>query len=810
MDEWDSLFKEEGVVPGTASSTQASASDSTTAAPPSKRGRGRPHGSFGGGNFWRNAGQVGGASDVGVSTPQPSSIEYARACLQSKIQEKKRDSGEHQKDSHALVGFGPQSSLGILGSSLQLKTYEAVKLASEKGIDGSLVTDDFVDLHASGDQLAMSGRAKATFLKDTSHPERRLASTASAIIQLCGYFWSVFLTMLCSFGNRSGHDVTTETGEQRPFRLVLSAFKLRYDETPTKVRVVDADAISMDSKAGHSTDPNFLSSASLQAKILQVELSMGVLFEDGQGKYCWTRTILPTSLYAVDSTSGENIHWCLKDCLAVIPDFMRTSQKFKLSIRHSCTDRAPANFKAERLLGRDYHWMTSIHTPCDVHRLATATQVAMTSVEFDVGGILSVGLAMQDLGAASALQQVLAKVLARSLVVYHTQPPKDPAIATYRQELFQLFLPIEGVQKARAWRNQKRRFIIAWFLNGQLWDKSEVSHYCPWGCCCSPEETLRLVSTYLVWAIAPFKCPKFVRSKWTRYDESVDFLGLLGGLHGLLQPTLSEMWGSPHTRVPIATMTTQDHQQQELGWDELFHQEASDRQSKGTHDDLPDSPDVAKTKDHYSLPNPAHMAPTGQADDHGADQKTGQTVDGVEQLVETATAMTWAEFNHIQKSKAKEWICTEPYPRLVVIKEIISILMPIMYHFLALAGIKWEKKQEYVASQGHQRSYPVLEACKNDKVHHAMNQLHRMFWSRIPAVLENQVSPRLRALRFRVISCALCSLHVLLCIPRQSCPYSIFRILLGEAHKVLETPQCMQDQFARLILSRYESRLHLR
>ena len=576
MGDWDSLFEAEvrAAVDGDAQ---------PSAHKPYKTGR--PKGTVGGGNFWRNVRQQSELHSADEeSGPTPGSIEYARACLQKKIQEKQRQDAEtgalqgfrpaERKDdakTGALQGFGPAASLDLLGSSLQHKTYEAMKLASTDGailVDEGEKEDEFVNFHISGDhQLAMSGKAQKTFWKNTSHPERRLHSIASAILQLCGFLWGAFLTMLCNMGQPFGLDATTESGEHKLFNRILSAFKLRYDETPTKVRVVDPHAINMDSKANQPIDPGALSSASLQAKILQVELSMGVLFQDGKGRYCWVRSKFPTSLYALDSTSGENIHHCLADCLRVIPDFQRTSQTFKMSVRHSCTDRAPANYKAERLLGNDYSWMWHVHTACDVHRLSTATQVAMTSVGFDTSGILSVGLAMQDLGAASGLQQVLAKILARSLVVHHAVPPQDDCIEQYREQLFDLFLPLKGVQKARAWRNRKRRFIIAWFLNGRLWDKHEVSHFCPWGCCCSCEETVRLTSTYLVWAIAPHRCPKYVRSRWTRYDESVDFLGLLGGIHGLLEPALSELWGSPHTNVPIANAAVQERQESE--WDAL-------------------------------------------------------------------------------------------------------------------------------------------------------------------------------------------------------------------------------------------------
>ena len=96
---------------------------------------------------------------------------------------------------------------------------------------------------------------------------------------------------------------------------------------------------------------------------------------------------------------------------------------------------------------------------------------------------------------------------------------------------------------------------------------------------------MRSMSLFLTWALLPHKCPKFARSRWTGWIESIQWTGLLAGCHNLLLQIILEYTGGPKPGPTTQEEAVPENQHPipldaggDAGanvWDYLFQQEAN-------------------------------------------------------------------------------------------------------------------------------------------------------------------------------------------------------------------------------------------
>ena len=359
-------------------------------------------------------------------------------------------------------------------------------------------------------------------------------------------------------------------------------------------------------------------------------------------------------------------------------------------------------------------------------------------------------------------------------------PPKDDVSHKYRQELWDLFLPVRNVTPARRKQNLKRRFVLNYYLNGKL-QQQEVQHFCLHGCCSNIDATLRRICRQVVWALVPGKPPVFARSRWTRWDAAIDAIAILGGVHGLLRETFLSYLGEKDEPVPQNAPTLPGSLQALSDWEDVFEEEVNT--AKGT------------------------LIPTAAASDGKKDEQGPPSVQaGSGNPTVPEQSQTFAEFNKQQKLLAKDWVKTDPFTRLCIMKEVASELMHLMYVFLRFSGLQWEKQQRFRSSKGQARSYIILEAAKGKDVQECMERLYRLLPNQPSCVGDMQYTLVLKALRFRMVSCALCSIHILLRLPRQGFPFNLFKLLLSDEHAqvLLDRPPCFRDALSHEILSKYD------
>ena len=645
--------------------------------------------------------------------------------------------------------------------------------------------DKFLDLHLDG-KAARSNCRTLGLLLGEDNLGRKMLTLSSAVLEGSYYLLGLllcFVSCLCC-------SATAAVATARPVRPLLFVVRTRYDETPTKVRVDDpaaevfelpvhvGEGASLDLPAGCRQPAadivrsvNLLSkdtrgaaqapmmpdtSTGQHSKVLQIELSVGCLLaqdiseHDDKPGFCFFASPAPTSLYAVEKTNASNIKAAVCDCLSAVPELQRVSDEFTLRVRHVCTDRAGANFAAERLIQPEYPNMVLVHTPCDVHKLYSCTKNGMSFNDNDVSGMLALALGTADPGAVTRMRQIIARVLIRRLRIVYDAPPQGEA-KTYRQQLLQLVLPTENVEPARAKRNTKRRFVLQYFLNGPWWS-DEVTHFCQFGCCPSPQATVRHMVRYVTWSLLPSAFPRFPRSRWTRYDEALDAVTLLAGCHNILQDLVLEFTGAPRVTPSAGSVQPDLPALENLEGAEAF---------PTAHENMDmESPDAQVKKQH--------------------------------------------------RQNAGQWCQTGPYGRLVLMRDLVCPLMRLMYKFLQVGGDAWERKQQGQAATGHRRSYPIVEAAKLADVSDCMRRVSDLLRHAPPAIRPVDFSAGLQEQRFVASSSALSSLHCLLRVPRSGCPYSIFCLLDdvdGEAvaQRILDIPPCMRDELTHVLLQEFES-----
>lgn len=167
----------------------------------------------------------------------------------------------------------------------------------------------------------------------------------------------------------------------------------------------------------------------------------------------------------------------------------------------------------------------------------------------------------------------------------------------------------------------------------------------------------------------------------------------------------------------------------------------------------------------------------------------------------------WVEFNRRKKAEAATWVQSSPYQRLACIRPVAGVLLRVMYKFLYLTGKVFERTQRLLSASGRPRTYAVLEACNGRDLENALTALLSMLWQvRPPGILPHDFTARLKALRFRLISCTVCALHILLRVRRSGCPFKVFQVLQGLTEDLLATPHCMRDNLANMILGSYAPR----
>ena len=406
---------------GSSDNTFTAAAEPTVGLNPLKRGRGRPRAVT---NSVRDDYSLGpdsqedGAEADGGGAA--ANMELVRAMRNSSSVQTLSPSGANSED--IVVPYGPKSLLSALGSMVQ-RTFGSGVLAVwgqlSKLKQATAVQDvpqDTVVAHIlEGDVLTCSSSSVAKVTGSTRKVvQNTLLATGSATLEGAGLLWSVMLTSL--------GQVQRATANMKPLMFCVN---VKFDETPTKVRVATLDADSADSNllnthgqhilvpraasSGQhlqrylqllSVAPKVAPQSATHAKVLQTEIQLGLLYQTlspgGDKKHLWLTGTVPCALQAMDRSTGEAQLSCVLENLAVVPELRRLSEDFPLQIRTVTTDKYGANARTEEGIRGAYPSFVSTHLACDVHRCSNAinNMLKMDACKNDMSGLLNSSLAL--------------------------------------------------------------------------------------------------------------------------------------------------------------------------------------------------------------------------------------------------------------------------------------------------------------------------------------------------------------------------------------------------------------------------------
>eukprot|EP00435_Cladocopium_sp_Y103_P064381 s978_g26.t1 len=289
-----------------------------------KRKRGRPKGTFGDRavrarqHYLRDLQQA----QVEAQQPTPGTIWYARQFRGggSNLEVAKRKE-EPERTSLKLLSSSSLlwTSLEDVGTPLQQHIVNAAKYSfrnqptSER--DSSLAAK-LMDLKS---QAVMSNKAIGAFLQqDTDQRVWNVGTqnleVSSAVVLAGGVLWGGFL------------QTVFDAIRAERFKGVLFLEKMRYDETPLKVRLTDQ--VEQQGRGPSNAE------VAQQGKVLQIESSLYMLVADpSSGKQLLVSGMVPSILQCVDRTTAECTLRAIQNVRQLVPEMAKAAQEFEHRIR---------------------------------------------------------------------------------------------------------------------------------------------------------------------------------------------------------------------------------------------------------------------------------------------------------------------------------------------------------------------------------------------------------------------------------------------------------------------------------------------
>ncbi len=596
-----------------------------------------------------------------------------------------------------------------------------------------------------------------------------IVRAASCSIESGGALWSSLLHMI-------NWQLTSETH----IPLLVIRY-MRFDETPTKLR-----ATMPEDELGFKEveDSPFV-------KVMQSEFTVHMLLKRISDD-CMVHIVgrVPVQLQAVDRTTTECTKRSLLNMEQTIPEFRLMCKAFPWKMLLSTSDRYASNLAAERSIQADDLSWKKLTLPCDVHKISQAHTKTADLVPEDVSGVLSTALSQRDLGSAQTLRQILRQIFHERLSIVYGAPPAGD-IAAHRQQLFDLALPVttgRSSKKVKALLNLKRRYVLAFTLNGDL-QSPDIVHFCSYGCCNSVAATYAKFDKWTAWALCPHKAPHYARNRWTGQEWSLSWNILLMAHHGLHETVLEIYTGVPKAGPSLQPLSLSIADRAHGDWGTLL-------------DEQPDSFAIVPLQDSISNLRTA----TARIEEQ-LEQEEALGGDAAKEDAKQNPGMS-VEARRAFKQKSGHWSHSKPLPRLLMLLDVMQVVKALIHHFFYLGSKDFERDQQRACASGQPRKYPVVEAVQGThlaKFFAAVGQLFRRCPSALPSDAKTMWH---RCLSYRLIARSGCAMHMLLRHSHQAYPYRLFKVLAE-----LENPNvlpmlardavCLHDELANDFFTRF-------
>ena len=505
----------------------------------------------------------------------------------------------------------------------------------------------------------------------------------------------------------------------------------------------------------------------------------GFLVQDNWTKaFKLIKTDLPTTMAPLDRNTAENNVRSLQMQEDRAAELQRFESEFKIKVRLVTSDRHPANIRAEQCLKSRNPGHTTLSFPCDIHKEATALKHGLRPVEDVISGIVNTGLAVETIGSLNALREILQDIFSTELRIAFCQPPVENTV--HCKDVLDLFCPVTGLQAAGLAKNKKRQLVLKYFCNSDL-NMPDIIHFCPPGCCPSPEATRRCFLSFVTWALLPKKCGVLSRKSWVGADTSTNWVGLLSAFWGLHEKILVR-----YTGYAPKELGSQSAEKAQAAAGLLAAQDEADGLGLGVGNVAEWGPLISA------------VLPETEADQE-QEPNPNQDMD-----LSAFAKQSWAEFNRSCQKKAGAFATSKNLcSQLTVVRQAMQPGLSLIHNGLEMASWDWEKQQRLSAAQGRGRKYRVVETAQGTLIATSLHAVREQLLALPRALPLTCYNYKTRGLLFRLLSGFACSVSIVQ-RAHQGFPYQLLYELfhlLGLASSDIDDEQSAKGALARKVYS---------
>ena len=422
----------------------------------------------------------------------------------------------------------------------------------------------------------------------------------------------------------------------------------------------------------------------------------------------------------------------------------------------SCADRASANNVAEDLTYAETTDVARARFPCYAHIAATSQGRGLSSCSDDITGLISASLQMRSAGATTEFRNCIVQVLLSAIndVLDAAPLPPDAECNVYLAAFLRATMPgtdegfRRGKELSRLLMSDIREPGIVLRVPGTMLDRSEWAH---------------AVANNLL----PAGIKIFPRHRWCNSLETIAEFTLLAGVHDVLHRA-GKLWLGDGQKVsaPVAKAVVGVEPSWAVSDDEVEQETATSQ---------------------LVLANSKEAGAVSEKD----------------------PTSVWTEFNKNQRSKALRFVASRPGDRLVVVLVALQLSVLFLRTVEHIGSDKFQMAAWQKTSQGEytSRVLTVWEGCLERVVEDTMARLRMLStWCCVrPAARRAGLASR----AFSLIYVVRCALEQLALVSTRGLPFGLWELVarpcLQIAQTLLEEPKCMQDEFTRLFLARFDT-----
>ena len=570
-----------------------------------------------------------------------------------------------------------------------------------------------------------------------------------------------------------------------PGQLVCYIDYITYDETPLKTTVIDpadSDLLSLQATTPEQGVPDVsvqyplvasmtVSNSSASNKLLQCRQHFCMLVKLEKLGFVKLYGDTPCHLQCME----KNNNVVLQECLGRIGGSSTYADKFRTKTRMCTVDKAGYNLLAEKKIVTQRSRWSSLVQACEVHGVARTFKRCYDGLMAEhVTGCLQVALAMRS--SMATFRRCLQMEIRSKLKIYYGVCAQDAQ--DYREQCLSTFLTAGS-------RLLWRRLMLSALPNGDWRNKSQVEVFLPPSMQgqASEQKIASTLEASLTSVLAGTKPHLYPRHRWTGCDLSVEELGRLECIHGLLTSTFLRFMQMHNKSHKVATSS---------------HVVAGSNVGENEVPDMPVLPMHGST----SMAGPSRS--TGAP--HDAPGKDVPTDIHEKHRSEAERAQ--------DRVKGSAWLEKKPLSHLVLMKVSMTPLVHLLTSQLQMSGLNWERHEraglldpQAASDDLPHRQYQLTVAAEGVLEKTFFHSLQGLFHdeSHWKLVADDDITVGFRSLCFKVLSRAGCMIYTELTVPHRSFPTCLFQLLknpaLGEIYAAKS--ECVMCDWSRELLQKY-------